>query len=97
MNIKQLNIRQKVISILRRNKKEESEEVEEEMLEDNFDLDDLMNYVSNRIVGQDEAIRTLISNILYNQLLLNEISEQETLEKFQFCWKAPLELVSLQL
>ncbi|MBQ6547051.1 MAG: AAA family ATPase [Bacilli bacterium] len=80
MNIKQLNIRQKVISILRRNKKEESEEVEEEMLEDNFDLDDLMNYVSNRIVGQDEAIRTLISNILYNQLLLNEISEQETLD-----------------
>lgn len=76
LNIKDINLRQKVVSIFRRNKPAELQVIEEEALEENTGIDDLVNYVSNRIVGQDDAVKTLISNILYNQLLLNELEEQ---------------------
>ena len=76
LDIKDINLRQKVISIFRKNKVAEIQVIEQEALEENTGVDDLVNYVSNRIVGQDDAVKALISNILYNQLLLNELEEQ---------------------
>ena len=75
-----MGIRQKVIAIFRRKKVDETAELQEEILEENSSVDDLMNYISHRIVGQEDAIKTLISNILYNQLLLNEMEEQSNID-----------------
>lgn len=78
-----MNLRQKVISILRRKKTEgkiELEEVKEEVFEKEITLDDLTNYISNRIVGQETVIKTLVSNVLYNQFLIDEIEENNTID-----------------
>ncbi len=72
-----MGLRQKVVSILRRNKTEEENKIEEvqEEAQEEVTLDDLTNYISNRIIGQEAAIKTLISNILYNQFLIDEMEE----------------------
>lgn len=75
-----MNIRKKVISILRKKKNISAEIVEEEILENETTVDDLTNYISNRIVGQEEAIKTLISNILYNQILIDEMEKEDNLD-----------------
>lgn len=81
LNIKEINLRQKVVAIFRKDKiEEEQTETEEEIIDDNATLDDLTNYVSSRIVGQEETIKTLISNIIYNQLLINEMEEQDNID-----------------
>ena len=60
---------------------EEKEEIKNEEKEENKSmaipvdvlLNDMINNISKKIVGQNEAIVTLVSNILYNQILINEI------------------------
>ena len=73
-----MNLREKVVSILRRKTKED---IKQEKTEENsVTLDDLMNYISNRIVGQEDAIKTLISNIVYNQVLIDEVEQSENVD-----------------
>ena len=40
----------------------------------NFDINEYIEFLSNKIVGQDQAIKTLVSNIYYNQLLIEKLS-----------------------
>ena len=79
MNINiSINVREKVKSILRK-KLDKEEIVDDELVlsytDDN--VDDIIHYISNRIVGQEDAIRTLLSNIFYNQVLVDEIKQSE--------------------
>lgn len=50
---------------------EENEEIEK------TNLDELFNSIANRIVGQDKTIKTLLFNILYNQILIDELCEKD--------------------
>ena len=82
MNIN-FNISDKLKSVLSKKKtKDESvtdSNIEEELLPSytDDDVENIINYISHRIVGQDDAIKTLLSNIFYNQILLDEITQSE--------------------
>ncbi len=41
----------------------------------NYDINQLIKEISEKIVGQQEAIKTLVSNIYYNQLLIEKLSQ----------------------
>ena len=64
MNIN-INVREKVKSILRKKIDKEEEVVLEDLAPSYIDddVDEIINYISNRIVGQEDAIITLLSNI----------------------------------
>ena len=80
MNIN-INVKEKVKSILSKklDKNEEEEVALEELVYSYTDdnVDDIINYISNRIVGQEDAIKTLLSNIFYNQVLVDEITQSD--------------------
>lgn len=60
---------------------EEQEKEEEEEEEENFiDIKDLIKEISSKIVGQDEAIKTLVTNIYYNQALIDSIIEADNFD-----------------
>ena len=76
------NLGEKLKSVLHKNNEEETEE-EQEVLSFTYkdeDVKDIINYVSDRIVGQEDVIKTLVSNILYNQLLIDEIMQRENFD-----------------
>lgn len=79
MNIN-INVKNKVKSILRKKLINDEEEIVSEKLVPSYtddNVDDIINYISNRIVGQEDAIKTLLSNIFYNQILVDEITQNE--------------------
>ena len=43
---------------------------EERVISENIDVNRIIDEISSKIVGQEEAIRTLVANIYYNQLLI---------------------------
>ncbi len=48
----------------------------ENMNRTNIDVNKIINDISLKIVGQEEAITTLVNNIYYNQLLIDKLSEE---------------------
>lgn len=76
------NLGEKLKSVLHKNNKEDTEEVQEVLsfTYKDEDVKDIINYISDRIVGQEDVIKTLVSNILYNQLLIDEIMQRETFD-----------------
>jgi ATP-dependent protease Clp ATPase subunit len=40
----------------------------------NYNINDLISEISAKIVGQEDAIKTLVTNIYYNQLLIEKLS-----------------------
>ena len=80
------NLGEKLKSVLHKNNEEDTKENTEEVQEvlsftyKDEDVKDIINYISDRIVGQEDVIKTLVSNILYNQLLIDEIMQRETFD-----------------
>ena len=77
-----MELRKKIKSIFRK-KKEENKNSNDYMKEvttvrfDNSELEAITSYISHRIVGQEEAIKTLLSNIKYNQMLIDEVMSND--------------------
>lgn len=78
MNIN-INVMKKLKSILIKNSDKGEEIIENKVTPSytNDNVEDIINYISNRIVGQENAIRTLLSNIFYNQVLVDEITQDK--------------------
>lgn len=58
--------------------KNEEEKFEESEAEENvISINDLIKEISSKIVGQEEAIKTLVTNIYYNQALINSMIEKD--------------------
>ena len=76
------NLSEKLKSVLHKNSEQDTKEVQEilSFTYKDEDVKDIINYVSDRIVGQEDAIKTLVSNILYNQLLIDEIMQRENFD-----------------
>ncbi|MBR1413847.1 MAG: AAA family ATPase [Bacilli bacterium] len=50
---------------------------EERVISENIDVNRIIDEISSKIVGQEEAIRTLVANIYYNQLLIESLEQKE--------------------
>ena len=61
-------------------KKEETEDKEETISKE--EINSIIEDINKKIIGQEDAVRTLVSNIYYNQLLLNinSVKEMDSLE-----------------
>ena len=44
------------------------------------DINNIINDINSKIVGQEKAVRTLVTNIYYNQVLIDCLSENEELD-----------------
>lgn len=51
----------------------ESEQLESKFNFENVNIPELITKISNKIVGQDDAIKTLVTNIYFNQMLINSL------------------------
>ena len=55
-----------------------SEETEKKKDKSKFkNINEIIKSISKKIVGQDDAIKTLVSNILYNQILIDDVLEKD--------------------
>lgn len=59
------------LKVKEENKKEEISDIK---------VNSVIDKITNKIIGQDDAIKTLVSNIYHNQKLINFISEQEEID-----------------
>lgn len=48
-------------------------ELEDEIIEKTYSISDIIEDISDKIVGQEEAIKTIVTNIYYNQVLIDEL------------------------
>ena len=62
---------EKELKVKEENKKEEISDIK---------VNSVIDKITNKIIGQDDAIKTLVSNIYHNQKLINFISEQEEID-----------------
>ena len=53
----------------------------EKLNKDNIDIISIIDEVSSKIVGQDEAIKSLVTNIYYNQVLIDELSKSVNIDE----------------
>ena len=62
--------------------KEESQDITPEVNEQKqIDVSSIIKEISNKIVGQDEAIKTLVTNIYFNQVLLDTLSKDGKIDE----------------
>ena len=59
------------LKVKEENKKEEISDIK---------VNSVIDKITNKIIGQDDAIKTLVSNIYHNQKLIDFISEQEEID-----------------
>ena len=59
--------------------KKKKEEVKKEYDIKTVDVNDMIKNISKKIVGQEDAIRTLVTNIYYNQVLIDKLTEEDNL------------------
>ena len=55
----------------------EAKERLNELSMDNVDIKSIINSISNKIVGQDKSIKTLVCNIYFNQKLIDSLSRDK--------------------
>ena len=58
-------------------KENKEEENQEESEEEQISIADLIKEINNKIVGQEEAIKTLVTNIYYNQALIDSMIDND--------------------
>ena len=78
-------ISEKLKTVLHKPNEQDADEEKETLTftYNDSDVKDIINYISDRIVGQEDVIKTLISNILYNQILIDEINSNEEYDHTQ--------------
>lgn len=45
----------------------------DDIIEETYSISDIIEDISDKIVGQEEAIKTIVTNIYYNQVLIDEL------------------------
>lgn len=60
---------------------EENIKKEENISFNDIDIKSIIGQIENKIVGQEEAIKTLVSNIYYNQVLIDELNKNNSLDE----------------
>ncbi len=58
-------------------KSDEDNNSEDEILEESISVKDVISEISSKIIGQEEAIKTLVTNIYYNQALIDSMIERQ--------------------
>ena len=65
--------------IIDSNKEEENAiyvDFDDEIIEETYSITDIIEDISSKIVGQEEAIKTIVTNIYYNQVLIDELTSE---------------------
>ena len=48
-------------------------DLEDDIIEETYSISDIIDEISDKIVGQEEAIKTIVTNLYYNQVLIDEL------------------------
>ena len=74
----EIHVDPKIIEMAPKEEKKPSEESTSTIMPNsilNYNINDLISEISAKIVGQEAAIKTLVTNIFYNQLLIERLSQ----------------------
>lgn len=63
-----------LVDISRKNKKEKNFEL------DKININDIISDINSKIVGQEKAVKTLVTNIYYNQVLIENLSKNDDID-----------------